>query len=310
MTRRRFLTVLSLIVLQSASLFAQSAEPKTVRLLTVGNSFSQNATRYLGDLAKANGDTLILQPANVGGASMELHWTKATAFEKDPTDKFGVYNHGKSLRTLLQGDRWDFVTIQQASIKSHDIATYRPFAKSLAGYIRQHAPGAKLMVHQTWAYRVDDPRFTKLPTKPGEPETQEAMYKGLRHAYSTIAKELNAGLIPVGDAFHLVDTDPNWGYRAPETPWNPAMAKGNELPKQPHSLHVGWARRKGRDGKVALRMDGHHANMAGEYLGACVWYEVLFGRNVEPNSFVPEGLDPEFAKFLRATAHQVVSGKK
>lgn len=27
-------------------------------------------------------------------------------------------------------------------------------------------------------------------------------------------------------------------------------------------------------------MDGHHANLAGEYLGACVWYEELFGDSV------------------------------
>ena len=53
-------------------------------------------------------------------------------------------------------------------------------------------------------------------------------------------------------------------------------------------------------------MDGHHANMAGEYLGACVWYETLFGKGVEGNSFVPKGLDPEYAKFLQATAHRAV----
>ena len=46
--------------------------------------------------------------------------------------------------------------------------------------------------------------------------------------------------------------------------------------------------------------------MAGEYLGGCVWYEVMFGKSVENNSFVPKGLDAEYAKFLRATAHRVV----
>jgi hypothetical protein len=41
-----------------------------------------------------------------------------------------------------------------------------------------------------------------------------------------------------------------------------------------------------------------------------VWFEVLFGRSVEDNSFVPEGLDADYAKFLRATAHHAVQAAK
>ena len=62
---------------------------KTVRLLTVGNSFSQNATRYLGDLVKAKGHTLIHRPLAIGGASMEVHWDKAQLHEKEPKDAKG-----------------------------------------------------------------------------------------------------------------------------------------------------------------------------------------------------------------------------
>ena len=54
-------------------------------------------------------------------------------------------------------------------------------------------------------------------------------------------------------------------------------------------------------------MDGHHANLAGEYLGACVWYEVLFGESVVGNSFVPPGLDKTHAHFLQETAHKAVA---
>jgi hypothetical protein len=54
-------------------------------------------------------------------------------------------------------------------------------------------------------------------------------------------------------------------------------------------------------------MDGHHANAAGQYVGACVWYEVLFGPSVVGNTFVPKGLDPAYAKFLRETAHRAVT---
>ena len=61
---------------------ASAAGPaKTVRLLTIGNSFSGNATHYLGDLAKAGGNVLVHQPMAIGGASMEVHWTKIQANE-------------------------------------------------------------------------------------------------------------------------------------------------------------------------------------------------------------------------------------
>jgi hypothetical protein len=317
----RALTAICLL-LQAVASAAEPASPsttarlttatsgKTVRVLTIGNSFSQNATKYLGDLAKASGDTLVLRGANVGGASMELHWGKTQAFEKDPSDKAGQYG-GKGLRELLAAEPWDYVTIQQASIKSHDIANYRPFAAQLAAYVRQHAPNATLVVHQTWEYRVDDPRFTKPSDKPGEPKTQDEMHKGLSAAYTTIADELGIRRLPVGDAFHLADQDPKWGYRVSEKPFDPKKAKPGELPDQARSLHVGWIWRKPKGGgKLGLIMDGHHANQAGEYLGACVWYECLFQKSAVENSFVPKGLDAEYARFLRATAHRAVADEQ
>jgi hypothetical protein len=187
------------------------------------------------------------------------------------------------------------------------VATYRPFAKELADYIHANSPGAKLLLHETWEYRVDDPRFSAKAPAAGEPKSQDEMYAGLSNAYRSIGKELGATLIPVGDAFHLANRDPHWGYRAPAAPFDAKAAKQGELPEQTHSLNVGWSWKKGKNGKIALGMDGHHANAAGEYLGACVWYEVIFGKSVEGNAFVPNGLDPEYAKFLRQTAHRAVA---
>ena len=279
-----------------------AGEAKTVKLLTIGNSFSANATHYLGDLAKAGGHTLIHQPLVIGGASFQVHAEKAQKHEADPKDKAGLYTSGRGLKENLELQKWDYVTIQQASIKSHDFATYQPYAGWLRDYITKHAPQAKLLVHETWEYRKDDPRFTK----PGDLKSQEEMYSGLRAAYDKIAAEFGARIIPTGDAFHLADTDPSWAYQT-DTTFNPKAAKQPELPNQTHSLHVGWRWAKPKNGgKIALGMDGHHASMAGEYLGACVWYEVLFGESAVGNTFMPKGLDPTDARFLQETAHRAV----
>jgi hypothetical protein len=282
-------------------------EAKTVRLLTVGNSFSHNAIHYLGDLSKANGDTLILREDNIGGSSFDIHLKKLEVWKKDPKSKLGQYTEGKGLQDDLTGsNQWDFITIQQASIKSHDIETYRPYAQQLAAFIRQHAPSATLIMQQTWEYRVDDSRFSQKTPKAGEPKSQDEMYAGLKSAYATIAKELNVNLLPVGDAFHAANRDAQWGFKPSAKPFDSKKAKPGELPDQTHSLNVGWNWKKQPDGSMKLGMDGHHASMAGEYLGGCVWYEVMFGKSVENNRFVPKGLDAEYAKFLRATAHRAV----
>ncbi len=114
----------------------------------------------------------------------------------------------------------------------------------------------------------------------------------------------------MGDAFFLADTDAKWGFKPDPKPFDAKTAKQPELPMQMHSLHVGWRWAKSKDGKkTTLGMDGHHANMAGEYLGACVWYEVLFGESAVGLAFIPKGLEAEFARFLQETAHEAVQAR-
>jgi hypothetical protein len=132
------------------------------------------------------------------------------------------------------------------------------------------------------------------------------MYRGLTAAYDKIAAELGGKVIPVGDALYMADTDATRGYQTDIT-FDPKTAKQPALPNQTYSLHVGWRWAKSKDGKkTTLGMDGHHANTAGEYLGACVWYEVLFGDSAVGNSFVPKGIEPDYARFLQETAHKAV----
>lgn len=285
---------------------ADGRQAKVVRLLTVGNSFSQNATRFLGDLAAGAGHALEHRQLVVGGAPLALHWEKASRFEADPGDPEGRYDHGKSLRMELERGAWDFVTIQQRSLISADIGTYRPYARQLRDYIRQHAPCAEILMHQTWAYRCDDPMFAPGAARAGEPATREEMHRSLSHAYYTIAAELGLRVIPVGDAFALAECDSQWGFK-PSGDGSPPKDR-DLVPLQLHSLHVGWHLATGTGGEARLEYDGHHAGVAGEYLGSCVWFEVLYRESVVHNPFIPAGLDRAYALFLQETAHQAALG--
>jgi hypothetical protein len=305
----------ALLAFLSLAIAVPAAEPttassgKTVKLLTIGNSFSANATHYLGDLANAAGDKLIHRPLVIGGAAFDVHWARVEKFEADPKDKAGQYTSGRSLQQELQSEKWDYITIQQSSIKSHDLSTYEPYARQLRDYVKKYAPGAELLIHETWPYRVDDPRFSVKEPKPGEPKTQADMYEGLRNSYRATAKELGLRLLPVGDAFNLANTDPAWGYQPPASP-KPSEYKHPDLPPQTHSLNKGYAWKADATGKQTLGIDGHHANTAGEYLGGCVWFEVLFGQSVVGNSYRPPGLSAEDAAYLQKTAHRAVEQEK
>ncbi|VTU02815.1 signal peptide protein : Uncharacterized protein OS=Chthoniobacter flavus Ellin428 GN=CfE428DRAFT_5127 PE=4 SV=1 [Gemmataceae bacterium] len=307
---RRFAALLLGLALLPAFLGAQDKpKQKTIKLLTVGNSFSQNATKYLDKIVEADGNVLIHHRCVIGGSGPDQHLAKVAAHEKDLKDKAGLYGTGKSLAEELVAEKWDVITIQQASIKSHDLANYKPGMKTLCEFIKKHAPASEVVIHETWAYRVDDPRFTKPSDKAGEPKTQKEMYDGLSAAYRTMAKELNVRFIPVGDAFYAADTDPKWGYK-PDAKFDPKAATAPTLPDQTHSLHVGWRWATATDGKQTLQMDGHHANATGEYLGGLVFYEFLYGRSAVGNTFRPAGVDADYARFLQETAHNAVEKAK
>ena len=268
---------------------AAETGPKHVRLLAIGNSFSQNATHYLPGIVEAAGDKLTFRTISIGGCPLERHWKNAVAFEHGSTNALA------RAWSALAAEPWDFITIQQYSLISFKPETYRPYATQFRDYIQQRCPKSELLIHETWAYRSDDPLF-----KNGF--TQQDMYWKLRKAYETIAGELGCHIIPVGDAFENARRDPAWKGVFPDPRFDPKSAKPPALPDQAHSLHRGYS----WSGKT-LKFDGHHASAAGEYLGAAVWFEFLFGRSVVGNSFVPPALKADDVAILQKIAHQTVS---
>jgi hypothetical protein len=274
------------------------AAPKHVRILTVGNSFAVNATRFLPELVAAAGDRLTLQGANLGGCSLERHWRHVLAHTADSNAVAGTpYKLARrpcSLNELLRQQPWDVVTLQQFSMLSRDVNSYRPYASNLWAYIRHRAPQARIWWHQTWAYRADDRLFNK-------DYTWQDMHAQVRAAYHTIARELGCPIIPVGAAFHAALTRPDWQYAYPDPAFNYRAPTYPHVPAQPHSLHHGWF----WPSTNTFSMDGHHANTAGCYLGAAVWYETLFGKSVVGNRFVPAGMTTQDVAVLQQVAHEV-----
>lgn len=272
-------------------------QDRTIRLLIIGNSFSGNASRYLPQLAQEHGTNLIIGRAELGGCSLERHWSIVEAYEADHADPKGKQYKGKSLKMLLEEADWDYVTIQQNSMNSTDLETYKPYARNLYDYIRRNEPGAEIVLHQTWAYRIDSKDFGRINAQEHTKSAKE-MYERSRAAYHAIAKELGIRLLPVGDAFWSVSTDRRFAYK-PDADFDFSNAAAGTLPDQTHSLHVGYFWKQGGD---ALSFDSHHANKAGEFLGSLVWYGVLFDASPKKVKFTPEGMDADFGKALKREA--------
>jgi hypothetical protein len=287
---------LALVTLLVQTAYAQSSSD-TLRLFLIGNSFSQNATRYLPQMATEGGHPLVIQRAELGGCSLQRHWDHAAAYEADSLAPKGKPYKGKSLKELLSEGKWDIVTLQQYSMLSADPTTYEPYASKLHAYIKALQPQAKIVFHQTWAYRSDADGFGQTAPKTFAASERE-MWEKSRAAYHTIAKKLNVPVIPVGDAFWKNSTDPRWGYQ-PDPKFDARAPQYPALPNQTHSLHVGY--RWTNDKKLGF--DSHHANEAGCYLGGLVWYGFLFGESPQKVSFAPKEVPSDFAAHLKQVAN-------
>ncbi len=286
---------------------AAPAEEKIVKVLAVGNSFSQNALTFFSKIAGAAGDKVVAKNAMIGGCDFERHMRHADAFEANPDDPVGrPYPSKKSLKDLLTQEQWDYVTIQQASPKSFKPETYHPHVDRLIAYIKKYAPQAEIVIHQTWAYRDDHPFWGDKTLN------TDVMYKRLRAAYDGLAKDTGFRMIPCGDAMETARQDPAWGKFVPDPTFDPKTAVYPALPKaEKRSLHGSYS--WGKDPKTGLRQlnkDLFHTNTLGQYLLGCVWYEFFFGKSVVGNSFRPKSVIVDDAAILQCVAHRVVTEKQ
>ena len=171
-----------------------------MKILSIGNSFSIDAHRYLSHLAEEADIDLTTANLYIGGCPLEKHFrnalgdVKAYAFDFNGAVVPGLL---VSIKEALLFDSWDFVTLQQASHFSARFETYEPYLSELAAYVRKYCPKAKLLIHQTWAYEGGSERLKNV----AKFETPEEMLENIVRSYDLAAKAIDAhGIIPSGEA--------------------------------------------------------------------------------------------------------------
>ena len=216
-----------------------------MNILSIGNSFSQDAQRYLHRIAAADGVALSTFNLYIGGCPLSKHFRNMLSEQRvyalemnGVSTKFYV-----SLKEALLNREWDVITVQQASPSSPDYETYQPYLDELAAYIRKLVPKAKIAVHQTWAYEQGSPRLHEIM----QYADYKDMLRDIKCAYQKAADQIGADyLIPSGEVF------------------------GAMLEKGIERVH---------------RDSFHASLGLGRYALGLTWYRFLTGKDVSENTF-------------------------
>ena len=132
-----------------------------MKILAIGNSFSEDACRYIHKIAAADGQTVKTVNLYIGGCPLKTHYYNI--LENNAAYDFQFNGESTRLKVnikqVLMSDDWDAVTFQQVSQAAPHFATYEPYLSALADYVRTYLPHTNFYMHQTWAYEAGSERL-------------------------------------------------------------------------------------------------------------------------------------------------------
>ncbi|MBQ8320899.1 MAG: DUF4886 domain-containing protein [Clostridia bacterium] len=166
-----------------------------MKILSIGNSFSEDAQRYLHATAEYEGIDLMCANLFIGGCSLETHYDNLIN-ETRPYEysENAEYLRKSTLKDGIAAHEWDIITLQQASHLSYKEESYFPYINELVAYLRKSCPNAKIYIHQTWSYNTNERLASH---KFG---THADMFSYVERAYRKAEKEIDAdGFIPAGE---------------------------------------------------------------------------------------------------------------
>lgn len=224
-----------------------------VRILAIGNSFSEDATYFLHQIVEAAGVENKVVNLYIGGCPLERHWQNI----ENNSGEYQYQLNGRktdryvSIEEILMEEKWDYIVTHQASHDSGWVNTYEPFLGLLVNYLKEKAPQAKLFFNQTWAYEPDSTHGNFIRYN----RNQTEMYEKLTAAYKTMAEKYNLPLIPSGELIQKLRTTEYFEY-------------GNA--------------------ERSICRDGFHLSfLYGRYAVACLWAKKMLGISAMENDFVP-----------------------
>ena len=247
------------------------AQAKVIKVLAIGNSFSQDGVeQYLYELAQAQGDSLVIGNAYIAGCSIDKHYdnllTGKASYEYRKIVG-GVRSNKRKvdLRSIIRDEQWDIISLQQASHYSGMPKTFTNLAQ-LKRLVQSYTTNlhVEFVWHMTWAYAED---YASKNFKPYD-NSQHKMYTAIVNTIQNVLPAIGIKrIIPSGTAIQLAR------YRLGDT----------------------------------LNRDGYHLSLTmGRYTAACTWCEFLTGRIVDGNKYWPDTMIEDDAQTCQLAAHEAM----
>ena len=166
----------------STSSPVQITKNKTLNVLFIGNSFSEDTSRYLYDIVKQTGYKICVGDAWIGGSRLCDHVSNASSNAKKYTyientsGSWGRKNYnGNStwrLSWVMSRKKWDVIILQSLSTDVGRMASFYPggdetktcYLEQLAAYCKKKYPKSHIAYNMTWPAR-------KGPMRRGMPNT-------------------------------------------------------------------------------------------------------------------------------------------
>ena len=242
------------------------------KILAIGNSFSEDATRYIHQIAESAGEECLVVNLYIGGCPLWYHADNIVTNKQE----YRYERNGEittrlvSIAEAMAEEDWDVITIQQASGLSGKIESFTPFADELLAYIRENKPAAKIYFHQTWAY----PDGSRHPDFVKYDFSQKKMFSQIVSASRGYASSRGLGIILSGETIEEL------------------RGKKEFTPSK---------------GGVDLCRDGFHLNLVyGRYAAGAAWFATIFGE--KDFSYVPDGADGALCAIIRKIAFEKARG--
>ena len=213
----------------------------------------------------------------------------------------GASISNRTLKEILEGGdeklTWDFISVQDhyspTYSKSYEACMEKslPYLSNTFRYLEATEPQATLLLHETWAYDKDHDDMKKLSaTQETVKEHQANITKAIYKMSETIPA---SGTVGNYKGMPIVPSGAAWSYAR-----NGVEIDGNFYQIEASSTGI-------------LTKDFYHDGEVpgGQFLNACVWYEVLTGNSCIGNTWRPIGytLNEERALALQQIAHKAVA---
>ena len=274
-------------------------EKKQIKnILMIGNSACSYYVQEFCGIASADGYEINLANLYKSGGQLYKHYYSylndtriaklylTTSKRRREVASFSFKEALEYANKYLGGD-WDVISLQGGGMnsllgdKKKDEQENFKYATELYNYIRENHPDVTLYWHQTWAYELGYGKDKGEAYQMNDVEHQKNMYQIKKDIAYSVAEQNNVKIGPTGDAWEI--------------------ARKNEL------IGTTLCKRLAiNNGEGDYYHDGDIGG--GQYLNACVWYEVLLGESCVGNTWRPTyELSEEKIAILQQAAHEAVA---